>query len=186
VTRHFGADPNRPPQPARRYPFSITVMRDDEPEVHHFLAAPRTNMFALARLIRVQDDADLKVIDNTIRLLSSMLDNKDGVPNKWKPEPLPDQATAPTDDAEGSRFLQQIAEEEDPRPPVQKFRGPDGKIYPMDQAEKFLHHTNGSSRRRWRELIEEDDDVTVEFEDLKNLMEWMVSIAGKGHTPASS
>lgn len=150
-------------KPARREPFDFTVMRDEDPETHNFLALAITDLPGLAAAFTNVDKHPDRAIGGLFRVISRMLDNKDGVPAQWRAEPLPEKDDAGPDD------------------PI-NFRAPDGSILPMEQAAQFEAVEAGSSRRRWLHLMEDDDSVYVEKEDLLALFRWLVSLAGKGPT----
>jgi hypothetical protein len=101
--------------------------------------------------------------------IAKMVDDRDGLPARWTPVPLPRQ-------------------EGDDRPEV--FRVPwgdaQGELRPMSESDKYLRETPHSSRRRWLSLLEDDEDAMVEFGDLQALFEWMVSTSTGNRSAASS
>lgn len=143
-------------------PFEFAIYRegadeDAEPEVHEFTAMPRLDAGQLIRLLTGVDKADenpgdmLGALSESIR---KVLDDKDGTPQRWTVEQLPE--------VEGQ-----------PR----SFRGPDGVIYPMTDREaidRFTAFEAGSSRRRWAHLLFEDEQVLVEMEDLVELAQDLI------------
>ena len=157
--KSFGPRPRT--TPVAREPFEVTFMRDDEPEVHTFQARAVTDTAGIAHTLKVAEKHPERALPGMLRMISKMLDNKDGTPATWVATPLPREHQE--DDAE------------DDRPIV--FRGPDGELYPMSEAEKFLEFVAGSSRRRWLYLMEEDDEVTVDGDTLTKLFEWLVGLA---------
>lgn len=172
--RSFGPK-NRAAAPAPREEFEFTVLRDEEPETHLFKAVARTDAGALAWTLGHTDKHPERALTGMIRMISKMLDNKDGIAAQWKFEPLP--APTPTDQAGDGTY----AEESE-----RKFRGPDGKLYALDQAEQFEDPKLGSSRRRFLELMENDDDVIVDAADLGALFEYLVGLAAGRPTPPPS
>jgi hypothetical protein len=172
--RSFGPK-NRAPAPAPREPFEFTVLRDEDPETHTFNAVARTDAGALSWTLGHTDKHPERALSGMIRMISKMLDNKDGTPAQWRPTPLPRRNDPLDVDTEAS-----------PDESVSKFRGPDGKLYPLDQADQFTAHQFGSSRRRFLELMENDDDVIVDAADLGALFEYLVGLAaGRPTQPPS-
>lgn len=156
--KSFGARGAAGPVP--REPFEFTFMRDDEPETHQFQARAVTDTAGIANTLAVAEKHPEQALPGMLRMISKMLDNKDGTPATWSPTILPLPELEP-------------GEEE----PERKFRGPDGELYPMAEAEKFLEFTAGSSRRRWLHLMQDDDEVTVDGKALTKLYEWLVGLA---------
>lgn len=150
--------------------FELQAMREDdhgEPheEWHAFTARPNSDAGDLAELSASGSDgmAQMNVV---VRMIKKMIINSDGVPAQWEPielnapDPLP----------------------EDYEP---KFRGPDGELYPMDQAIKFTEVSKGSSRRRLLHLLYVDE-ATVDINDLAEMLKDMMGAASGRPTTAQS
>jgi len=164
--KSFGQQ-HAPTTPVRREPFSFWFMRDDEPEEHQFRARVVTDIGSLLVALNAsRRDNTGKAVQGAALIIARMLDNKDGTPARWSPEPL----DPPEDAAEDWEA---------------KFRAPDGNTWPMGEAEKFTRFEAGSSRRRWLYLMEEDDEVVVDAKDLMALMEWLVRMAAGRPTEPS-
>lgn len=155
------------PKKSVRKPFDFWVMRDDEPEKHSFQARVVTDIASLMVVVSAGDRDSAKAMVGVGRIISKMLDNKDGTPARWVPSQLP-----PPDGA---------GEDYQPR-----FRGPDGELYTMDHVDRFERFEAGSSRRRWLYLMLEDDEIVVEAKDLMRLMEWLVALASDRPTEPST
>lgn len=163
---------------AERVPFTFVVHRDGEEESHDFQAVPVTDTASLSALMINAQRKPEEAMAGMLRMIGKMLDNKDGTPANWAPVQLPpppsDSPVWPDGDPEGEGA------------PVRKFRGPDGALYPMHEAERFSAFEAGSSRRRWRYLMEQDDEVIVDSEALAELFEWLVGLAANRPTRPSS
>jgi hypothetical protein len=185
-------------KPIERIPFEFTVMRDEEPEVHRFQARAVTDTASLAYTLSSTQKHPERALTGMLRLIGKMLDNKDGTPADWAPKMLPlpgerertdDQVADALAATEIDMFEEELAENDLERDEngeiIRKFRGPDGQLYPLSEAERFLKPEAGSSRRRWRTLMEEDDDAVVDGEALGKLFEWLVGLAAGRPTPPS-
>lgn len=172
MKRTFGAKPRKPTE---RIEFDLIVQRDGEPETHTFGARPVADIGGLSYLMLESDRAPQKAIGTMMTVIARMLDNRDGTPSKWSPTALP--APSAEDQAGDGTYGER---------PAQKFRAPDGSLQPAAKADEYLKFENGSSRRRWIELLRDDDGVTVEADDLEEVLEYLLSVAGKDHTQHSS
>jgi hypothetical protein len=147
--------------PVERHEFRLNYQdADEETQVFEGRLMPRTSAGDLAVMMEASRTGDPKVLSGVIRILTKVMDNKDGVvPARWKPTPL---KREPGDEREPS------------------YRGPDGEIYALtDEAarDKFNDQANWTTRRRWVEFIEENDDAVVEMEDLAEIVQWVVGLA---------
>jgi hypothetical protein len=150
--------------------FELQAMRENgagEPqeEWHEFTARPQSDAGDLAALSATGDDG-LAQMNVVVRMIKKMVINSDGVPEQWQPTEL----NAPDP----------LPEDYEP-----KFRGPDGNIYPMDQAVKFTEPHKGSSRRRLMHLLYEDE-ATVDINDLSEMLKDMMGKASGRPTTAPS
>jgi hypothetical protein len=148
--RYHAKNPNAVP-PVH---FELVVWRDEQEEVHEFTARPIADAAALHAFAMSGDD--LQTTAKTVfGLMSRMLVNNDGVPSGWIPRAVPKPKNA------GASY-------------EPKFRGPDGKLHPMDDAEYFTDPAKGSSRRRWDFMMYEDDNVTVDLDVIMEIMEDLI------------
>jgi hypothetical protein len=185
-------------KPIERIPFEFTVMRNEAPEVHRFQARAVTDTASLAYTLSSTQKHPERALTGMLRLIGKMLDNKDGTPSDWEPKvlPLPAERQAELDEMDPidadelaaleADELDDSLERDENGEIIRKFRGPDGQLYPLAEAERFLKPEAGSSRRRWRALMEEDDDAEVDGEALGKLFEWLVGLAAGRPTPPSS
>lgn len=142
--------------------FGMIFIRDGVEETHEFTAWPGMGWQDVRGLVPLlggkRDDevltqAAVRVID---RLIRRSLDNRDGTPEKWEPVPIPAPGAPPGDD--------------DDDPPKTHFTAPNGDHVPLELVEGYLAFDAGSSRRRWVKLLDEDDDITVDPNQIIDLM----------------
>lgn len=129
--------------------FELVFGRDGVEEPHEFTAIPRLSYGDTVGITRYQGDG-ARMLPILDRLIRRMLINTDGTPAKWAPQPVGD----------GQVY------------------GPDGTPITPEEAEALAAFDAGSSRRRWIQLMEHDDDVTVELEQIMELFELLTSMAG--------
>jgi hypothetical protein len=67
-----------------------------------------------------------------------------------------------------------------------KVVAPDGTAVDLADAEKYAAFEAGSSRRRWVQLMEHDDDVEVELEQIMEAFEYLASEAAEGRPTSRS
>lgn len=129
--------------------FTIDFLRDGEVETHAFTARPDMSYGDTIGLVMHQDDSS-GLLPYFDRFIRRSLVNNDGVPAKWTPTVV-----------EGH------------------FTAPNGDHTPVDQLEKFTAPEAGSSRRRWLHLMDpENDELTVELEQVMAVFEYLIGQAG--------
>lgn len=173
--KSFGPAGRSNTKPVAREPFEFTFMRDDEPETYTFNARAVTDTAGIASTLGVAEKHPERALPGMLRMISKMLDNKDGTPRGWEPKVLPP-PQAPADQPTLSGEFDVIDDEPDDEPEP-KFRGPDGELHPMSAAEKFQAFEAGSSRRRWHQLMDDDEEITADGKALIKLFEWLVGLA---------
>lgn len=196
--KRFGATKKNAP-PARHEPFEFAVQRDGLDEVHTFTAVVNLDFVGLVQMLWRSKHEPEMAGQGMLVTIAKMLDNTDGTPNRWKPEvvkqpkrstglvALPEPVTFERPEwppAAGTVEVEVEVEPEEELPPV--FRapcGPDkGELLPFDRADEFLEHSAGSSRRRWREVLLDDDEVSVRQEAITELFEWLMGLAAERPT----
>lgn len=171
MAKRFGAKDSDVPAILRRERFEFGVRTPDGVKVHEFWAVLGTLHAGglIAALMAAERKDAGKAAEAYYRTIAKMIDNTDGIPANWDPVPLPQ-------------------EEGDERPQV--FRVPwgvdKGSLVPMENADAYVDGEVHSSRRRWLELMERDDDAIVEFSDLSELFEWLVAQSTEKASAASS
>jgi hypothetical protein len=171
MAKRFGVKDNEAEGLMRREKFEFGVRTPDGVKVHEFWAV-LGNLHAgglISALIAAERKDAGKAAEAYYRTISKMVDNNDGIPANWGPEPLPQ-------------------EEGDERPQVVRIPwGSDkGSLVPMENAEAYIASEVHSSRRRWLHLMEVDDDAIVEFSDLSELFEWLIAQSSEKASAASS
>lgn len=129
---------------------TVTFLRDGEDEPHTFLARPEFDYKIMYQAVTAgskNGPMAIKRFENMIR--PSLLDD-DGVPSKWQPER--------TDDGN-------------------HFTDPDGNQRPIDDLPSLLAPDAGSSRRRWRHLMDEDDELRIRTEEVVRFYEVLIEAA---------
>jgi hypothetical protein len=150
---------NRPKPVREQFTLKYLDANENEQEAV-FQVLPRVSGGDIAGIMQAIRIEPGESVGRLIRLLSKVMDNRDGtVTSDWKPDVLP-------------------RKEDDERPP--SFRGPDGEIYPLSDTtalELFADQETWTSRRRWKYLLEEDDDAIVELPDIQETAEWVIGLA---------
>lgn len=154
-------------QPAPREPFELRYLdANEDPQVFTGQIVIRASGSDLATLLRQVKLNSEESVPTIVRMLTKVMDDKDGlVSSRWSPTPLP------------------IPEDWDPESDGDwepAFRGPDGTIYALSDEPtlaKFNDPANWTTRRRWIELMEKDDDAVVELDELMAIMEWQIGLA---------
>lgn len=187
----------RNPQTLPRVPFELAIWREDtetgetREEVHEFVARPQ---FSGADMSVMTTEGDNRQAHALMKIISKALDDRDGVSARWKAEPLKPQIlideTVPAYAGQADEVwptsggpVEAPARE---RTMELNYRGPDGRIHPYSDTAKldaFRAFENGSSRRRWDQLLFEEPDVIVEFPALVEIMkDLMQEAAGRPTT----
>lgn len=155
-------------KPSETADFELVAYWDDEPVKFVFTIRLNSSNADIIQVLKLQSlgSKDEEIVPLVMRLLRKMMVDNDGVSSRWN---LQDALIKP--------------KEKGAIP--SSYRGPDGKIYELtDDAtlDKFQKVENGSSRRRWIHLMEEEDDLTVEAEDVMEVLQWAVSEASNRPT----
>lgn len=156
-------------------PFELVAYDDDEERAFQFTARPAALTADMLQMVRSagRKDADDINIERIIPMMRKLIVNNDGlVKAGWEPTPV---------DADDERRLAYPESAMDD-PMVE---GPDGHLYfadDQDMRTKWADPSNWTSRRRWVELIEKDDNLLVYAEDLMGVMKWLVAEAGQRPT----
>lgn len=153
----YGGGAKQAQQLPEPYPFRLAGLRYDEEETHDFVAVRKTDTMMAMRFMSINDDNVSELAKLATLLIGKALDNTDGVPVQWTATALPKPKNA--------------GESWEP-----KFRGPDGKLYPMNQAAKFEEFEAGSSRRRWEALLV-DPQFTTELEVIVDITKDLVELS---------
>lgn len=143
-------------------PFVMIFVRDGVEERHEFVAHPTMGWQDVRGLVPLMggktDDALTQQAVRVIdRLIRRVLANDDGTPELWEPTVVDTH-----------------------------FTDPNGDHTPLELLPAYEAFTAGSSRRRWVHLMEHDDDVTVEAEQIVDLLADLLEAAGQRPTQRST
>lgn len=160
MAKRFGVKDNDIEGVVRREKFEFGVRTATGVKVHEFYAV-LGNLHAgglIAAMVAANRKDTAGAAEAYYRTIAKMVDNSDGIPANWEPTPISQQ-------------------KDDERGPV--FRVPwgvdKGSLVPMENADAYLDSEVHSSRRRWLDLMERDNDAIVEFSDLMALFEWLIA-----------
>lgn len=148
--------------------FELETMLDDgTTRAHMFQLTPIIPAGHVTAIMDALDDDAEKTFGLISRLISRVLSNADGVSANWVP-------TAFADPAEGDDGY-------DPDDVQLFILGPDNEPYPADDVDTLAKHTAfdaGSSRRRWRMLMDPaNEDEAVHLQDMVDIAKWIVGLA---------
>lgn len=165
----------------KRWEFGLEFYRDDRPEQHDFLAYPAMDAGGLNYTLSSARRPE-RAIEGMVRSIRKQLADDDGTPAAWRPtryEPPAEgeDAEAPEDfehDEEHDDHAHEVAavEEADPEDlddAELMFTGPTGEPITGEQASEALKFENGSSRRRFSYLMDEDESLTLEVDQLQTV-----------------
>lgn len=156
--------------------FELVVVRDGQDEIHTFKVEAKVTAGELTTAVAAQAGRTGEALSGVLRMIRRNLCNTDGVPAQWSVQEIP-VSTAPVATPTSDDWPAEGGELEAHEP---GFRGPDGRIYLMSDADaiaKFTDPLAGSSRRRWMHLLDEDEDAEVQADDLVEIAEWMIGLA---------
>lgn len=155
------APQNRGAEPPPPHDFAMIFIRDGVEERHEFSACPTMSWQDIRGLVPVAGSgaagSETAAVRVSDRLIRRALRNDDGTPEKWVP--------VITDG---------------------HFTDPNGDHTPVNLLPAYQAFDAGSSRRRWVYLMEEDDDVTVEAEQILTLVSDLVEAAAVRPTSRSA
>lgn len=183
MAKRFGGT-RIPPVPEE---IELEVERNGEVQIERFTILPRVSAgdaLGASAALRGGDMAALSRLDGM--LTRAMSDTDGQVKASWRMQKLPAAyrgADGPTTVPPKSE-LDRLSEHE--RDFIQRnllpahYRGPDGQLYPVsdvDTLAKWNDPGNGSSRRRWRWLLDDDDSAHIEMADLVALTQYVMEKA---------
>lgn len=146
---------------APTHTFAMIYIRDGVEERHEFLARPAMGWQDVRGLVPLLGGADDGLSEHAVRvierLIRRVIANDDGTPEKWVPNVV-----------DGH------------------FTDPSGDHTPIELLPAYEAFEAGSSRRRWVHLMEHDDEVTVEPDQIVELLNDLVEVASGRPTQRSS
>lgn len=171
----------------KRVEFAVKFRDGNREEQHTFIALADIDAFTLSKINRLAKN-ERTVVDAIFEMknaIRSMLDDEDGTPADWSPTVLPAEARVPSnelvgwpseEDGDAQAVAGHLEDDDDEERPAQ-FVGPDGVVYPMSDAGKFEEFSAGSSRRRWIELMDGDNNLTVSAKTISKVWRWLIGEA---------
>jgi hypothetical protein len=133
----------------------------------------RSDGAGFIRLMKALSGDGTQLGDELSKLLAKMMDDKDGtVKAKWRLTEM--DPPKDLDEDELDEFLANP-----------QYRGPDGQIYPLADRETLSRWDDQAlwtTRRRWIELMEHDEDALVEMQDLMKLAEDIMGLTAERPT----
>lgn len=147
--------------------FAMIFKRDGVRERHEFTAEPRMDWQNLRGLMFLMDSRrgegiDPRALAQIDRLIRRSLVNTDGTPEKWRANVVSEDTEEPW------------------------FTDPNGDHTPADMLPAYETFEAGSSRRRWVHLMENDDEITVEKEQILSLMRDLMEASADRPTKRSA
>lgn len=172
----------------RVHEFALEFYRDDVPEDHEFKAYPVLDVGSLSYTLSATR-APERAIEGMVRSIKKMLADDDGTPLRYRPtryvapimdvepesgEPEPDEPVHTRGPLIGTVIEPEPDEELDDE---SQYVGPDGE--PIDAAgvQEALRFKNGSSRRRFTYLMDDDEDLTLRADQLQKVYQRLVGKA---------
>jgi hypothetical protein len=184
------------PTGTKQVEFEIDFWDGDKATPHSFLAYPAIDTFAIARInkLSANERTAVEALGQVKDAIRTLLDDSDGTPLDWSPTVLPREAHVPSaelatwpsidDEPEsGMGSFHSIVgglDDEDEAEP--QFVAPDSTVHPWSEASKYTAFEAGSSRRRWVELMDGDNDLRVEAKTVTKAWQWLISEAAERPT----
>ncbi len=144
--------------PRKVYEFGLEFYRADEPEVHEFKAYPVLDAGSLNFTLSATRKPE-RAVEGIVRSIRKMLADDDEARERVHAE---DTNELDLDELEDDDTL---------------YTGPDGEPILGDAVREALKMENGSSRRRFDFLMDEDEDLTLEADQLQTAYQKLVSRA---------
>lgn len=141
--------------------FIMIFLRDGVEERHEFTARPAMGWQDVRGLVPLLGGTDTGLSEHAVRVIEKLirrvLTNGDGTPERWTPTVV-----------DGH------------------FTDPNGDHTPVELLPGYEAFEAGSSRRRWVHLMENDDDITVEPDQIVELLNDLVEAASARPTRRSA
>lgn len=184
-------------KPRKVWEFGLEFYRGNDPVVHEFKAYPAMDAGGLSYTLSASHKPE-RAIEGMVRSIRKALADDDGTPADYRPtryvapDPEDQAADGPAEDADLS--LEESQEEFrreagfEPTPPLQRveegeedqedadlqdpdmlFAGPNGEPLDGEAVSKLLEFEQGSSRRRFAYLMDEDESLTLDVEQLQTV-----------------
>lgn len=165
-------------KPPKVWEFGLEFYKGTDPVVHEFKAYPAMDAGGLSYTLSATHKPE-RAIEGIVRSIRKMLADDDGTPADWRPRryepPLADDegdasAASSVEEFEGfEEPRQEDAEEFDPEDADLLFLGPGNEPITGEKVTEALRFENGSSRRRFAFLMDEDESLTLDIEQLQTV-----------------
>lgn len=175
-------------QPQKVWEFGLEFYRGTEPVVHEFKAYPAMDAGGLSYTLSATHKPE-RAIEGIVRSIRKMLADDDGTPADYRPRRYEPPADDTEDDASASASVEEFEgfessyqerhaaeptddvepDEFDPEDTDLLFLGPDNEPITGEKVTEALRFENGSSRRRFAFLMDEDESLTLDIEQLQTV-----------------
>lgn len=178
------------------YEFGLEFFRDDTPEVHEFRAYPAMDAGSLNYTLSASHKPE-RALEGVVRSIRKMLADDDGTPLAYRPTRyVPptqdlDDAEIPVRGVDASVYI--VDTDDDVQPDFNTeledvdadtlYLGPDGEPHDAESIRKAMTFEAGSSRRRFAYLMDEDEELTLEADQLQIAYKRLVGKAAARPTP---
>lgn len=182
-------------KPQKVWEFGLEFYRGNDPVVHEFKAYPAMDAGGLSYTLSATHKPE-RAIEGIVRSIRKMLADDDGTPVDYRPRRY--QAAEPGDEdesayqehhgAEPTNDMSEIGDlpegwqvspvvqaaeltepEDDAEDDDTLFMGPGNEPITGDQVAGVMRFENGSSRRRFAYLMDEDESLTLDLEQLQTV-----------------
>lgn len=138
---------------------TVVFLRGEEEVEHDFVISPQLSYKQLVPIMplfgaQLSQTEAMKFVPHIDRILRRIMVDDDGTSYSWVPD---------LGNPDG-------------------FTAPDGTLRPFGELDTYSRFEAGSSRRRWRWLMEVDEDLEIEFEQLFELLKHGIELAGQQTT----
>lgn len=176
-------------KPPKVWEFGLEFYKGTDPVVHEFKAYPAMDAGGLSYTLSATHKPE-RAIEGIVRSIRKMLADDDGTPADWRPRRYEPPLADDEDDASAAPSVEEF-EGFEPAPPLRRvvdavaatedadefdpedtdllFTGPDNEPITGEKVTEALRFENGSSRRRFAFLMDEDESLTLDIEQLQTV-----------------
>lgn len=165
------------------YEFGLEFYRGNDPEVHEFKAYPQVDAGSLSYTLSATRKPE-RAVEGLVRSIRKMLADDDGTPANYTPKRYqPDVPPESQDD--------DLTEDDAAPDPPDEFEeldedtlyvGPHGEPLDAETAREAMRVEHGSSLRRFSYLMDEDEDLTLELDQLQTAYQRLLGKAANRPT----
>lgn len=173
---------------AKRVEFEVDFEDQARVETHAFAAYADIDAVELAKINKAAalpgERGAVNVVLMVKDAIRKMLDDADGTPSDWRPTTLPADVQLPQSELttgwpedEVETLAGDVSEAHPDVLDTPQFLAPDGTVRPLAEASKFEAFEAGSSRRRWIELVDGDNNLTLKATVVMKIWRWLIGEA---------